>query len=181
MSLLRWPHDHHREVRTRLNTALSANTTNCDQDRYVMITIAPSQIHNTHRCAGRSTTPALAQLRASDPSLYTLCIALHRPNQIPTLTTKRSCAATPSINALNRVGCPRAPHRRRSNPHRARCTIASHFPRFRPLEGFVRRPPECLAPSVRGRHPKPFTKADICSAANSAKIPPLVGGNEQHR
>ena len=80
-------------------------------------------------------------------------------NQIPTLTTKRSCAATPSINALNRVGCPRAPHRRRSNPHRARCTIASHFPRFRPLEGFVRRPPECLAPSVRGRHPKPFTKA----------------------
>jgi hypothetical protein len=28
--------------------------------------------------AGRSTTPALAQLRASDPSLYTLCIDLHQ-------------------------------------------------------------------------------------------------------
>jgi hypothetical protein len=180
MSLLRWPHDYHREVRTRLNTALSANTTNCDQDRYVMITIATSQIHNTHRSRWsihHAGARSIARFRSQ------LIHLMHRSssNQIPTLTTKRSCAATPSINALNRVGCPRAPHRRRSNPHRARCTIASHFPRFRPLEGFVRRPPECLAPSVRGRHPKPFTKADICSAANSAKIPPLVGGNEQHR
>jgi hypothetical protein len=144
-----------------------------------MITIATSQIPIV--LAGRSTTPALAQLRASDPSLYTLCIALHRPNQIPTLTTKRSCAATPSINALNRVGCPRAPHRRRSNPHRARCTIASHFPRFRPLEGFVRRPPECLAPSVRGRHPKPFTTADSCSAEKNLSLDHLVGNRKQRR
>jgi hypothetical protein len=40
-----------------------------------------------------------------------LCIDLHRPNQMPTLTANRSQATTPSINALNCVGCPRAPHR----------------------------------------------------------------------
>jgi hypothetical protein len=87
-------------------------------------------------------------MRASDPSLCNLCIDLHRSNQIPTLTANRSRAATPSIIALDRVGCPRAPHPQRSNPHRARCTTASYFPRFRPLEGFVRRPLVCGAASV---------------------------------
>jgi hypothetical protein len=72
--------------------------------------------------------------------------------------------------AQSRLAALAHPHRRRSNPHRARCTIASHFPRFRPLEGFVRRPPECLAPSVRGRHPKPFTQPDSCSAAKKTKL-----------
>jgi GAF domain-containing protein len=38
MSVLRRPHDHHRDLRTRLSTSLSANTSNRDQDRYVMIT-----------------------------------------------------------------------------------------------------------------------------------------------
>ena len=51
---------------------------------------------------------------------------------------------------------------RRSTPRPCLpANASSHFPRFRPLEGFVRRPPECLAPSVRGRHPKPFTRADL--------------------
>jgi cell division protein FtsI/penicillin-binding protein 2 len=70
--------------------------------------------------------------------------------------TNRSRAATPSINAGDRVGCLRAPHPQRSNPHRARCTTTSHFPRFRPLEVFVRRPPECVSIAViptRGNEP----------------------------
>ena len=37
MSMLRWTHDHHRDLRTRLNTSISANATNRDQDRQIMI------------------------------------------------------------------------------------------------------------------------------------------------
>ena len=40
-------------------------------------------------------------------------------------------------------------------------TTASNFARFPPLEVFVRRPPECVAAPVRGRHPKTFTQPDI--------------------
>jgi hypothetical protein len=35
-------------------------------------------------------------------------------------------------------------------------------------------------PKIGGRCYRRFVQAD-CSAANSAKMPPLVGGNEQHR
>src|SRR5260370_6600480 len=82
-------------------------------------------------------------MRACD---LNLCIDLHRSRQIPALPASRSCPATPSTNPLNRVGCPRAPHLQRPNPHRACCTTAAHFPRFPPLEVFVRRPPERVAP-----------------------------------
>jgi hypothetical protein len=60
------------------------------------------------------------------------CIDRHRPRQISALPASRSCPATPSTILLNRVGCPRAPHLQRSNPHRARCTTACQFPRFLP-------------------------------------------------
>jgi hypothetical protein len=40
---------------------------------------------------------------------------------------------------------------------RARRTSTYPFPRFPPLEVFVRRPPESAAPFARGRHPKTFT------------------------
>jgi hypothetical protein len=49
MSMLRWPHDHHRDLRTRLNTSISANAANRDHDRLVMITIPAPQIQNTDR------------------------------------------------------------------------------------------------------------------------------------
>src|SRR5262249_24304896 len=39
--------------------------------------------------------------------------------------------------------------------------------RFPPLEVFRRRPPVRAAPSVSGWHPKTFTLADSCTAANS--------------
>src|SRR4029077_288803 len=51
-----------------------------------------------------------------------------------------------------------------------RVDLEYRFPRFRPLEGFVRRPPECLAPSVRGRHPKPFTGADTARFHRSLRL-----------
>jgi hypothetical protein len=39
------------------------------------------------------------------------------------------------------------------------------YARFPPLEGFGRRAPVSVAPFVSGRHPKPFTKADLRDAA----------------
>src|SRR5713226_8197241 len=82
-------------------------------------------------------------MRACD---LNLCIDLHRLRQIPTLAASRLSAATPSTNPLNRVGSPRVPQLRRSNPHSARGTTACQFPRFPPLEVFVRRPPARVAP-----------------------------------
>src|SRR3979411_2783413 len=42
-------------------------------------------------------------------------------------------------------------------PHR----LTYPFPWFPPLEVFVRRPSECVATVIMGRHPKTFTKGDI--------------------
>src|ERR1700677_1548435 len=39
-------------------------------------------------------------------------------------------------------------------------TQHDYVQRGTPLEAFGRRPPELVAPPVRGRHPKPFTGAD---------------------
>jgi hypothetical protein len=44
---------------------------------------------------------------------------------------------------------------------------SSRFPRFPPLEVFRRRPPMRAAPSVSSRHPKTFTIATECTAANN--------------
>ena len=40
-------------------------------------------------------------------------------------------------------------------------TQHDYVQRGTPLEAFGRRPPELVAPPVRGRHPKPFTRAVI--------------------
>jgi hypothetical protein len=48
------------------------------------------------------------------------------------------------------------------------------FPRFPPLEVFVRRPPEFAAPSVSGRHPKTFTIADIKIRDVKVETTPVV-------
>src|SRR5258708_1138839 len=46
--MLRRTHDHHRDLRTRLNASLSANAANRDQDRYLMITVPAAQIQSPH-------------------------------------------------------------------------------------------------------------------------------------
>src|SRR5271165_4221256 len=45
MSVLRWPHDNHRDVRARFNATISAyRYADHDQDRYLMTLIAPASI-----------------------------------------------------------------------------------------------------------------------------------------
>src|SRR4249920_1031613 len=68
------------------------------------------------------------------------CTNLHCSRRILTLAAPRSCAVTSSTNAFNGVGRHHAPLLPRSNPHSAPGTTACHFPRFRSLEAFVRRP-----------------------------------------
>ena len=76
-----------------------------------------------------------------------LCTDLHCPRRILTLAAACSCAVTSSTNAFNGVGCHHAPLLPRSNPHSAPGTTACHFPRFRSLEAFGRRPqPRCSRP-----------------------------------
>ena len=101
------------------------------------------------------------------------CTDLHCSSRILTLAAACSCALTSSTNAFNGVGRHHAPLLPRSNPHSAPGTTACHFPRFRSLEAFGRRPPASVfaAPSVIGRHPKPFPRAALetaCSPRASA-------------
>src|SRR5438876_265532 len=109
-------------------------------------------------------------MHAGDLNLRT---NLHCSRQILTLAAAWSCAATSSTNAFNGVGCHHAPRLPRSNPHSARSTTACHFPRFPSLEAFGRRPQASVsaAPSVIGRHPKPFTTAAILSSSPTSSTP----------
>jgi hypothetical protein len=81
-----------------------------------------------------------------------------------------SCSPTSPTLAVDRSARTRTLDPSPPNPHSARgalarghLTASPHPPssRFPPLEVFVRRPPECAASFVSGRHPKTFTKADI--------------------
>ena len=85
----------------------------------------------------RSATTTLAQMHAYD---LNLCTDLHCSRRTLTLAAPRSCAATSSTNALMGVGCHQPVRLPRANPHSARGTTACHFPRFRSLKAFGRRP-----------------------------------------
>ena len=85
----------------------------------------------------RSATTTLAQMHAYD---LNLCTDLHCSRRTLTLAAPRSCAATSSTNTLMGVGCHQPVHLPRANPHSARGTTACHFPRFRSLKAFGRRP-----------------------------------------
>src|SRR6266851_5642076 len=64
------------------------------------------------------------------------------------------------------------------NPHSARGTIACHFPRFRSLKAFGRRP-RCK-PHRRDRPAsETLNKADSCTAAFSTPFDHLLGAREQ--
>ena len=108
-------------------------------------------------------------MRACD---LNLCSDLRRPTQIPALPASRSSPATPSTIPLNRVGCPRPPHLQRSNPHRARCTTACQFPRFPPLEVFVRRPPHYVAPPSWAGIRKPSQTRSFDDLTSMSGLPP---------
>jgi hypothetical protein len=85
----------------------------------------------------RSATTTLAQMHAYD---LNLCTDLHCSRRTLTLAAPCSCAATSSTNALIGVGCHQPVRLPRANPHSARRTTACHFPRFRSLKAFGRRP-----------------------------------------
>ena len=85
----------------------------------------------------RSATTTLAQIHAYD---LNSCTDLHCSRRTLTLAAPRSCAATSSTTALMGVGCHQPVRLPRANPHSARGTTACHFPRFRSLKAFGRRP-----------------------------------------
>ena len=87
-----------------------------------------------------------------------------------TLAAPRSCAVTSSTNAFNGVGCHHAPLLPRSNPHSAHGTTACHFPRFRSLEAFVRRPLASVFAAIRHR-PDPIAPTAQLRATSRGFIP----------
>ncbi|MEA2956315.1 MAG: hypothetical protein QOJ58_1815 [Alphaproteobacteria bacterium] len=130
----------------------------------------------------RSATAALAQMCVYDLNLG---IDLRGSRQIPAAAAGQSCAPTSSTNAFNGIDCHHPVRLPRPNPHSARGTTACHFPRFPSLEAFGRRPQASVvaAPSVTGRHPKPFTGVSIscclccvCLAPDSERTADVVAG-----
>ena len=97
----------------------------------------------------RLATEALAQIR----NLSLNSINLRCSKLLGSTTASRSSNATTSKSALDRLAATQPPLPQLSNPHSApRRAHTFPFPRFLPLEVFVRRPPECAALSVMGRH-----------------------------
>src|SRR5450432_1413968 len=117
--------------------------------------------------ASRTATAVIVQIQYQHPDS---CIELHPPTAIATAKTRQSWAATSSTNACEPVASDHTPHPRRSNSHSARRTTARHLPQFLPLEVFVRRPPDCVARPVSGRHPKTFTQAEIGGGRPAAPL-----------
>jgi hypothetical protein len=85
---------------------------------------------------------------------------LPSPMQPSPFNTNHSSLTSSSTAAADRAARTRPLDPARSNPHSARGVLpAPRRPdsRFPPLEVFVRRPPEYVAPPSWGRHPKTFT------------------------
>ena len=85
----------------------------------------------------RSATTTLAQIHAYH---LNLCTDLHCSRRTLTLAVPRSCPAMSSTNAPMGIGCHQPVRLPRANPHSARGTTTCHFPRFRSLKAFGRRP-----------------------------------------
>ena len=135
--MLRRSHEHHRDLRARLNTSISTAAANRDQDRYVMITIITSQIQNTDLYRRSSIRHGGACANARWRSQHG-----HRSSWLkadPHLAADQSCAATSSTNAFNGVGGHHAPRLPHANPHSARGTTTCHFPRFPCMGLFLSR------------------------------------------
>jgi hypothetical protein len=102
-------------------------------------------------------------------------INLHRSKLVGSTAASRSSNATTSNSPLDRLAAAQPPHPRRLNPHSQPPRVHTFpFPRFPPLEVFRRRPPEPVAPSASGRHPKTFTITEVASSFDH-----LVGAQQQ--
>src|SRR5271169_3244441 len=106
----------------------------------------------------------LAPIRNQDLN----AINLHRSKLVGSTAASRSSNATTSNNPLDRLAAAQPPHPRPLNPHsQPRRVHTFPFPRFPPLEVFRRRPPQPVAPSASGRHPKTFTSAEVAALHRS--------------
>ena len=119
LSLLRWPHDHHRDLRARLLATLSASGADRrDQDRHLMTTKLEFHAANLLvLCTGfRLATITLARTRGlglkSSPDR-------HRLPSPGTAEATSSAAPTPLIIALDPNSSHPPPHVQRPNRHRA--------------------------------------------------------------
>ena len=124
-----------------------------NQDRHLMSAIARAttpQMPLASAAGSRPATTALAAIPHSTPVrarpsiVRSSAIAIDR-------TARTAIIRNPSTIARRSLATPLADLAPRSNPHSARGTRAfTPSPRFPPLEVFVRRPPEYVAPSVMG-------------------------------
>src|SRR5882672_8329503 len=146
MPLLRRPHDHHRELRARLLSALPS--CRLMQHRHVMTTIHTTQSRNARR--SRQSSSAHDDAR-SNPKLHP------QLDRSSSFEAGRSATAGRPSNALNSTAAFDRPRRiidRSPAPIKSPQVIAAPptypCPRFPPLEAFGRRPSEPAAPSLIG-------------------------------
>ena len=132
MSVLRRSHDHHRDLRARLDATPSANRSD-DQDRQIMTPLAPRsrKLARSPRWCSTGHAGARPNARLSRQ------IAQERA---PFGTASRSpmsrSAAAPQANLAHRLVRDRTHHPRQSNPHSARRVTHVSLPAVSSLGGF---------------------------------------------
>jgi hypothetical protein len=101
------------------------------------------------------------------------------PNQPPIRPVSMPANASIGPPALTLGACIRLAGsplnaRRQPIPHSARGSLVPHFPRFRSLAAFGRRP-WCPLTGRVGRHPKPITRAALQRAQSDGSSTPTSG------
>ena len=94
MPVLRWPHDHHRDLRARLNAAHPSDEP--DQDRHIMMPLMRARHPNAARLCRVGPRPATAML-APKPHRRTLLRAI--PTTLAASTVPRLGPPSPSPTA----------------------------------------------------------------------------------
>jgi hypothetical protein len=165
--MLRRSHDHHRGLRARLHATASANSSSEPrQDRHLMIMSQPG------KSAGRARWLSTGHDRAHQMTATSPKSSDKSWNSMP---CAHSSAAQPSNNSLRRR-VPNQPARpRQPNPIAPAAPPYVPSPAVSSLEAFGRRPPNTRRRPSRGRHPKPFTAAEVRASASAARSSPKNG------
>src|SRR5712691_857069 len=175
MSLLRWPHDHHRDLRARLSTAASADSSDDrNQDRHLM-TMLELPRRKAARVFRRCPTghDGTRGKSASTPVLAYQSASVDRPSPSNAGRSSLPNSAIVTIDHRRRAPLLRPP---RSNPHSARRAATARPIAVSSLGGFRTPAPGVCRTTVMGRHPKTFTRAVIRRQGPSlltSTIPPL--------
>ena len=177
LSMLRRPHDHHRDLRARRNATPPADSANDrHQDRHLMTAQPPS------RKSVRRASPALDRPRRSAPR-YPSVVAATRRQLIAFDAARRSFVLADHRRTARCTGS----NSNQPAPRGAQIPIAPAAPPSVPLcavsslGGFRTPAAEYAAPSVSGRHPKPFTTAVTDTEHSSdQRIICLLGSMERY-